>query len=128
MAWDVRHRDDLGIIETTLSGRLSGEELQAAAAARIALGEEKEVTNFLIDGRDLIAPRSATVAVYDIPTRIYVEQNAPRETRIAVVKPTAPESQWINQFYEDLCVNRGWSVYLTDDVTAALQWLQQPDA
>ena len=125
MGWGVDYIADRHIVELTLTGRLSGAELQEAALARIALGEERAVTNFVIDAQDLIAPRSATMSVYDIPSRIYVEKNVKRTTRIAVVVPTAPESAWIVQFFEDLCVNRGWRVHMAPDRETAFDWLHE---
>ena len=125
MGWTVEFIDDLHIVELILSGELSGDELQASAAARIALGGEKGVTDFIIHATDLVAPRATTMAVYDIPARIYPE-NMSREARIAVVKPVDPESEWIVQFYEDLCVNRGWRVFMAPDRASALAWLR-PD-
>ncbi len=126
MGWKVDFINDLHIVELILSGELSGEELQASAAARIAAGEKHGVTEFIINARDLVAPRAATMAVYDIPARLYPEKNMPREARIAVVIPVAPDSDWIVQFYEDLCVNRGWRVFMAPDRDSALSWLR-PD-
>lgn len=128
MPWTVAYSDSLQIVELTLTGRLDGPELQESAAARIALGEEHGVTMFLINARELIAPRSTTLSVYEIPANLYTETNQRRDTRIAVVNPTAPESEWIIQFYEDLCVNRGWRVRMHADRGSALTWLQQRDA
>lgn len=128
MTWKVEYIDHLDIVELTLLGRLTGAQLQEAAAARIALGEEHGVTDFLIDAQDLIAPRSTTMSIYNIPARTYVEMNARRDARIAVVIPTAPESEWIVQFYEDLCVNRGWRVHMAPDRESALDWLQRGNA
>ena len=128
MGWNVKFINDLHIVELTLSGELDGAELQESAAARIALGEEKGVTDFVIDARSLVAPRDTTMAVYDIPARLYTEKNMPREARIAVVIPTAKESSWIVPFYEDLCVNRGWRVFMAPDRDSALRWLCPDDS
>ncbi len=127
MGWQADFINDLHIVELTLAGELTGEELQASAAARIALGDEKGVTDFIINARDLVAPRDATLAVYEIPARLYPEKNMPRDARIAVVIPTDPESSWIVQFYEDLCVNRGWRVFMAPHRESALGWLR-PDS
>lgn len=125
MAWQVEYIDEFNIVELTLVGKLSGPELQEAAAARIALGDEKGVTRFLINAKDLVTSRSATMSLYDIPTRMYSENDSRRNTQIAAVKPTAPESEWMIQFYEDLCVNRGWRVLMASDRESALDWLQR---
>ncbi len=126
MAWKIEYVNDLHLIELVISGELSGEELQASAAARIAAGKEKGVTDFIINAADLVAPRRTTVAVYEIPSRLYAEEHMPREARIAVIVPFDPESSWIVSFYEDLCVNRGWRVFMASDRAGALAWLR-PD-
>lgn len=125
MAWTVEYNEALGIVELKLDGRLSGDQLQESAASRIALGQEHGVTRFLIDARDLVAPRSTTMSVYEIAAKTYTQSNQRRDTRIAVVIPSAPESEWIVQFYEDLCVNRGWRVQMCEDRVAALAWLHE---
>lgn len=125
MVWTVEHNEELGIVELRLAGRLSGAEFQESAASRIALGQEHGVTKFLLDARELIAPRSATMSIYEIAAKTYPESNQPRDTRIAVIVPTEPESEWIVQFYEDLCVNRGWRVHMSDDRVSALAWLHE---
>lgn len=127
MAWTVEYNEALNIVELKLSGRLSGAELQESAAARIALGEEHGITRFLIDARDLIAPRSTTLSIYEIAAKTYPKSNQRRDTRIAVINPSAPESEWIVQFYEDLCINRGWRVHMSDDRVTALGWLDEQD-
>jgi hypothetical protein len=123
--WTVEYNEELGIVELRLDGRLSGAELQESAASRIALGQEHGVTKFLIDAQELIAPRSATMSIYDIAANTYAKSNQRRDTRIAVIVPTAPGSEWIVQFYEDLCVNRGWRVHMSDDRVSALAWLHE---
>ena len=124
MGWKVDFINDLHIVELILSGELSGEELQASAAERISVGEEHGVTDYIINAHDLVAPRAATMAVYDIPARLYAAKKMPREARIAVVIPVDPDSAWIAQFYEDLCINRGWRVFMAPDRDSAMSWLR----
>ena len=123
--WTVEYDEELGIVESKLAGKLSGAELQESAASRIALGQKHGITKFLIDARDLIAPKSTTISIYEIAAKIYPKSNQQRDTRIAVIIPSAPGSDWIAQFYEDLCVNRGWRVHMSDDRVSALAWLHQ---
>ena len=125
MAWTVEYDEELDIVELKLAGKLSGAELQESAASRIALGQEHDVTKFVIDATDLLAPRSTTMSIYEITAKTYAKSNQRRDTRIAVIVPTAPESEWIIQFYEDLCINRGWRVCMCDDRVAALAWLHE---
>jgi hypothetical protein len=125
VAWTVEYNEELEIVELKLVGKLSGAELQESAASRIALGQEHDVTRFVINAADLISPRSTTMSIYEIAANTYSRSNQRRDTRIAVIVPTSPDSEWIIQFYEDLCVNRGWRVRMCDDRVAALAWLHE---
>jgi len=125
MSWDLRIIEDLHIVKLTISGTVSGQELLDAAAARIDFGKEHDATRFIIDARDMDARESTTTAIHEIPTRIYAEKDFNRLCHIAVVTPINPESRWITQFYEDICVNRGWRVETFGDADDAISWLQR---
>ena len=123
MAWHIRRIDD-GIIETVFEGLVSGEEMLEAAAERIRIGKVQNVTRFLLDARKMIAPRSATMDVFKIPTKVYQEKEVDRTTRIGVVPPADQDSGWIVNFYEDLCYTRGWSIKICRDRQNAIDWLR----
>ena len=94
-----------------------------AAAERIRIGKVQNVTRFLLDASKMIAPRSATMDVFKIPTIVYQEKEVDRATRIGVVAPTDRDSGWIVRFYEDLCYTRGWSIKICRDRQNAIDWL-----
>lgn len=125
MSWDLTTIEGLQIVKLTISGTVSGQELLDAAAARIDFGKEHNATQFIIDATDMDAPESTTTAVHDIPTRVYSEKNFNRRCHIAVITPVRPESRWITQFYEDICVNRGWRVETFSSSDDAVNWLQR---
>jgi len=126
MPWSVEYIGDLQIVELTISGRVGGDELKEAAAARIALGQERSTDKYIINVRDIDAAQSATAEVYEIPTKMYAEKNLSRASQIAVIAPLSNESMWITGFYEDICVNRGWRVHTFLDRDRAIDWLQEP--
>jgi len=125
MPWSLQHIENLQIVELTISGHVSGDELKEAAAARIALGKERGVHKYIINARHIDAPESATPEVYDIPTRMYAEKKLSRASQIAVIAPLSSESMWVTGFYEDICVNRGWRVHTFLDRDLAIDWLQE---
>lgn len=126
MGWKITFLKDLGILETVFDGEVSGEEMLIAAEERIAAGKKHGTHLFIINARSMIAPRSATVDVYEIPTRIYPKNQANRVSRIAVVAPEDPGSVWAAGFFEDVCVNRGWQTKAFRDRGNAIEWLQEP--
>jgi len=125
MSWDLRLVDGLQIVRLTITGTVSGQELVDAASARIDFGNDHKATQFIIDASDMDAPRSTTTAVHNIPTRVYPTKSFARFSQIAVIRPIRPESGWIAQFYEDICVNRGWRVRTFDNYDEAIAWLQR---
>jgi hypothetical protein len=125
MPWSLEHIENLQIVELTISGRVSGDDLKEAAAARIALGQEKGIDKYIINARHIDAPESATPGVYDIPTKMYAEKNLSRASQIAVIAPLSSESMWVTGFYEDICINRGWRVRTFLDRDFAIDWLQE---
>ena len=125
MPWSLEHIENLQIVELTISGRVSGDELKDAAAARIALGQENDIDKYIINVTHIDAPESATAEVYDIPTKMYAEKKLSRASQIAVIAPLSSESMWVTGFYEDICVNRGWCVQTFLDRNLAIDWLQE---
>ena len=119
----LEYHEDTGIVELHINGRANGEELMEAATARIAFGKERGVERYIINVRHLEAPRSATTAVFEIPTRLYDEQGASRSSTIAVIAPIDAQSMWAANFFEDTCVNRGWRVETFLDRDRAIDWL-----
>lgn len=123
MAWRLEYRDDLGIVVLTYTGRVSGEDIQAAAAARIDLGKEKGASKFLIDTREVETDESATLSIYEIPDRIYPEKQFERTSRIAILGPKSMLTREMVAFFENACVNRGWLVKTFQEHPEAVAWL-----
>ena len=123
MPWKLEYHEQSQSVELHISGRANGDELREAAAARIANGKEKGVERYIINARHLAAPRSATAAMHDIPTRLYDKERLSRSSTIAVIAPMDAQSMWAVNFFEDTCVNRGWQVESFLDRDRAIDWL-----
>jgi len=127
MPWNLKFHEDTRIVELQISGRVKGDDLIAAANARIDLGKEKGVDRYIVDARDIDIPRSATLALHDIPARLYDDKGLSRSSAIAVLRPVSERSEWATSFFEDLCFNRGWRVESFDDRDRAIGWLLEPE-
>jgi len=123
--WEIRYNPEEQIVESVFNGVVSGEDMFDAAQARIRKGKEHGISRFILDAKNMIAQRSATMDVFNIPTKMYQEYSVERTTRIAVIEPKDPDSAWVSQFYEDLCYTRGWSVKICRDRETAVAWLQE---
>lgn len=104
-------------------GPITGQDLKGSLADRLALGREKGVTDFIINAQELVAQHKAIVDVLNLPGKEYLKENMDRESRMAVLVPTDPESVWIAEFYETVCINRGWKVHICNDHASAVRWL-----
>lgn len=125
MVWKVEYDDKLQIVVLTYSGKTKGEDIKEAAAARIAMGKEKGVTNYLIDTRKIATEGSSTFDIFTLPSKMYPDKRVESRSRIAVIIPELPTEREMVQFYEDVCFNRGWMVKTFQDHDSALKWLQQ---
>lgn len=77
--------------------------------------------------RVLLDFSSATALVsitelYKLPD-IYKDLRAPRLAHLAMVVPADGYRMEVYQFYEDVCVNRGYFVKLFNDTASARDWL-----
>lgn len=123
LQWRLEYHDELRIVELHLAGLASGPELQRAAAERIEFGRQQQAHKFIINAADIIAPKSLTLDVYDIPAAVYADHKMERTSRIAVVESRDPASRWVSKFYEDASVNRGWTVQSFAERDSAVAWL-----
>jgi hypothetical protein len=121
--WKGEYLDDLDIVQLTISGDFSDQDVKAAAPARIAMGRDKGTTRFIIDAVEMELTGS-TFAIYDVPANVYVEEGMERTARIAVLTANSSSSKEIVQFYENASVNRGWNVSAFMDREEAIAWLQ----
>lgn len=125
MAWTVEYSDKFGIVILTYTGRVTGRDIQEAAAARIDLGKQKGVTKFLIDTKCVEADESATFDIYDIPNKLYNEKAVLHESNLAIIKPDSEESMEMVRFFETTCLNRGWTARIFKDRESAISWLEE---
>ncbi|MGI9237657.1 MAG: hypothetical protein ACR2QZ_09685 [Woeseiaceae bacterium] len=123
MEWRVEYLEDHHVVELFMIGPITGPDLMASVTDRIALGREKSVTNFIVNAEKLIAQDSAVMDVLDLPEVKYIEEEMERDTRLALLVPKDPDSTWLGEFYETVCVNRGWQVHICEDHDSAVRWL-----
>ena len=72
--------------------------------------EKKQRLNRLLVDTKGMKLASSLMAVYDLPTKQYLEMGADKQGRVAIVPPTCPKTNEAIQFYETVCRNRGWMV------------------
>ena len=123
MAWEIAHDKSLGLVEVVLAGVNTGEELREATVAGIARIRKTRATRGMINAvKQVEAPPIAELI--ELPSQ-YDEEGLSHDTRIAYVSPERPELCDVAEFFETVCVNRGWAVRRFSDREQAMRWLSE---
>jgi hypothetical protein len=122
MTWSHEYNSKLQIVELVYAGETTARDLQVSTSELIALEKEKGINRFIVDATDMEVNFSL-MDVYNLPTKQYIEENADRKGRVAVVLQTSPRTKEAVDFYEDVCRNRGWMVQVFSKREEAIDWL-----
>ena len=122
MPYNINHLANPDIVEVVFSGDVSANDLREVTTKCIGLQKETNASKFLVQ-----LHRSEVVAsffdVYDLADNQYQREGLDRKSMIAVVLPTALSAQAAADFYETVCVNRGWNAQVHPHRQSALDWL-----
>ena len=133
MPWTYEHNQTLQLVEVVYKGYITASDLRESTSEFIALEKEKGLNRFLINTTEMKLD-SSLMDIYKLPTEQYIEENADRQGRVAIVPPTCPRTKGAVRFYETVCKNRGWIVQVFSERQAAVDWLtgssssNKPDA
>ncbi len=122
MPWSYDIDPDQQIVAVVYTGDVTKRELGESASEFIALEHNKGLNRFLIDTTEMKSV-SSLMDVYDLPVNQYVEENADRLGRVALIPPKASRAKEAVRFYETVCQNRGFMVQVFDKRNAAMEWL-----
>ena len=125
MPWTYKHNPTLHIIEVAYSGRTTARDLQESTSEFIKLEKEKGINRFLIDTSEMELAASL-VDIYELPNKQYVEEEADKSGRVALVLPDSPREREAVVFYETVCKNQGWKVQTFSEQNDAVHWLTEP--
>ena len=121
MALTYTYNADLCIVEITCKGMVSSKELKGEQAPVFALAEEHNTDMFLLD----LTNYESSLSPVDILAGVssYSDKTT-RRIRIAVILPFSEKAQKDNiEFYETVCVNRGWNARVFAERQEAINWL-----
>ena len=121
MAWSVKYDPELKLVHSVLTGHVPVVEINKAAVKGITLAKEKNTNRLLIDNSKLEGAYSA-LDIYEMP-KYYVELNADRANKVAILVPTCKDAYEAIRFYETVCKNVGWNVKVFKDRKDAIDWL-----
>ena len=121
MSWEVNHIESSGIVELKLVEVVTGDALREATGEAIRVAGQHDLHRGLIDASEQIRTGSM-VDLVELPQQ-YADQGLSRDVRIALVMPKAKELHEVADFYETVCVNRGWQVQTFPSRDEAIAWL-----
>jgi hypothetical protein len=126
MTWTLEHNESPHYIHVTLFGSVSGPELHELTSAAIALLKKQGASGAFID---LIKLESVTsiIDIFDLADKQYDQEGLDRNVRIAMVLPVSHSAKQAAEFYETVCVNRGWLVQSFPGCNEAIEWLKAYD-
>ncbi|KAA3629905.1 MAG: hypothetical protein DWQ09_02425 [Proteobacteria bacterium] len=122
MPWTYNYSPTLQIVEVFYVGRTTAYDLKESTSELIALEKEKGVNRFLIDTSEMEFVASM-IDILDLPEKQYIEEEADRSGRIALIMPTSLRTKEAVEFYETACKNRGWNVQTFLEREEAVRWL-----
>ncbi len=127
MPWTYNFNATLQIVEVAYSGSTTARDLQESTSEFIALEKEKRINRFLIDTSEMELTASI-MDVYNLPDKQYLEEEAERSGRVALILSTAAREREAVNFYETVCKNRGWQVKTFLEHQGAVNWLTRGTA
>lgn len=122
MAWRYTINQELRFVEVAYVGKTTAQDLKESTSEFITLQKEKGINRFLIDTSEMELA-AALVDVYNVPDKQYVEEQADRRGCVAVILPASTKEREAAEFYETVCINRGWDVKNFLERQGAVNWL-----
>ncbi|MDJ0834833.1 MAG: hypothetical protein QNJ69_15025 [Gammaproteobacteria bacterium] len=101
---------------------VSSQDLKDITSEFIRFEKEQGINRFLVNATGINITASL-MDIYYLPNRQYIEEDADRDGRVALILPTDKKQKEYVQFYETVCVNRGWDVKAFKQRQPALEWL-----
>ena len=104
MPQQIEYLDQQRIIVIKYTDKVTMDEVRGATVQAIAIQKERGVDRVLIDAYDMTA--WPTVEEMWHLVQSYPQLGAPRQTRLAAIRPRIPDPTDISGFYETVCQNR----------------------
>jgi hypothetical protein len=122
MPWKVEHLPDEQTLLLVSTGLLTAPEARAQTELSLKQIVQHAIPRVLIDysAAQVEVPLSA---IYQLPD-IYDQSGVSRQTVVAVVMPKDKYKIEAFEFYEDICLNRGYRVKLFESTSMAWEWLR----
>lgn len=122
MSWDIKYNEDSQIIEISYTGDVTGMDLHEAATKRLSM-QKKTGAKLILADASLTRSNPPIMDIYELPDRLYSDNKAIRDSRIAFVLPKNKKFRELAYFYQTAVKNRGWIIELFENREDAFSWL-----
>ncbi|MBT9317877.1 hypothetical protein [Leptothoe spongobia] len=120
MPFSVRYNAELQAIETSFSGLITEDDIQAQMLVSCQTAAEHKTSSAIVNVTDATLRISITF-IYNLP-ELCETMGAKRPIRLALINLNEQNSDLIG-FYQLVSQNRGWNVEIFSDVEQAKTWL-----
>ena len=120
MPYTIEYLQHESIVLITNSGELTFEDFVNQAQEALEMGRINNCKLFLSDCTSMIS----RFEILDAPA-VYENLDAHRTNKVALVISEDKDTKSDMEFYETVCVNRGWLARVFNDKNAAMKWLQK---
>lgn len=127
MAWRIEFEENRSVICLTFAGRVSDKDMRDASIAAISMIEERSTRNIMSDFTDVAQLDMSVIDVFELP-KSYKALGLSGPFREAIVSPKQSPVRESVDFYETVCVNRGYDVRTFELRAPALDWLASNEA
>ena len=122
MPWHVEYDQDQDTVVVVFSGDTDASDIREATIDGINLVKKHRAMSGLVDCLEQTKTGSI-MQLYELPT-LYDDEGLTHRIRIAFVEPAKKELRELADFYETVCLNRGWQIRRFATREAALDWLR----
>ena len=122
MPWQVEFDEQRRVILLAYRANVSYEDVHESSIAVIAMTHDKDTHKILTDFTDAVSLAHSSIDIFHLPTTYKtLGQDLPLVE--AIVDPKDPKIRKDAEFYETVCINRGFTVRVFEDRDQALEWL-----
>lgn len=124
MAWQIEYLPAEKAVVIVCTGQSKPTDAVAQTDAAIELQTKYKVRRFLLDYTGIEIVAAPLASIYGLPD-YYNKRGVPRDIRIAVVVPANHFQHEKFEFYEDVCLNRGYAGRMFESLPEAWDWLNE---
>lgn len=122
MAWDVKYLADEKIINIVNKASLTSKDYVEQLIKALELAKKHNTHLFLSDNREA-TNKAAIFEIFYLPA-FFDKFGADKRNKLGVIVPKSSDKNESYEFFETVCINRGWNVKLFRGKQNAIEWLR----